>query len=1175
MFILTIPEQDPPQYVYSYDGKKWNTLESPPNQPKNIKWTGSQFVTQGNTLSTSIDGIHYTPLQQKTILPPLIDMEVDLEFPHTITFPQNMTMALGGSPSDTTKIAYSTDDGLTWTSSANASDIFTITANHARWNGKIWVAVGEGNHTLATSVDGIQWIGRGSYIFSEAGMCVQWNAQQSIWLAGGSGTHTFATSYDGVYWTGSTQPYLTKVHDIVWNGTLWVATGIPVTTKSILYSQDGITWEAPEQTDLFDMQGTRLSWNGRFWTAVGQSQNNYNVATSIDGKKWHVSYSTNPLVHIGNTDSKTWFFDNQSNVLCSPDDTFANALPVSIPGVNNPTAMSDNESYFLIGGGNAVATSVDGIHWTTASTIANLSTIKQLVWNHPNIGTPRIKPLTIALGEGNNTLGYSPDGLYWKGLGKEIFSVRGNKAVWNGSIWVAVGFGGFWVATSYDGIQWTGRDAFIMGEGLDVAWNGTAFVAVGYGGTHKFATSLDGLTWHGLKQAENLFSSKASAIAWTGKIWLAYGSGGNTTAYSSSRDATVWQRTPQKNQVFMDASSLFMLSPTVTSSSIYSESFAVSNAFDVTQTGEWRSSETSSGITTLYDGDKTANGEWIQIATESIQRVVYYHLTCWQTEGAPQEWVVLGSHEGETWTLLDEVTRSSNTPSIHIRNIYDNTVSYQYYRFVFPSVLSGTYTSVSKIELFYENSQTTTLNTTVHPIVTQTHILYPISILSGSYYRVADLEGNVLPIVSMLDGSHNRMTTSHCFDGQTHLLTSYDGKLYVIPNTEGTISPSTVHANLDTIQACCFNGQRVVLGGTGGNVLTYSSPWHNGEPECHKSLNGASLFTQIHGLASNPGYGFVNTHNRLYFKPHDKISVVGPKTYPSTLSQKNNLSISLHNVEESFRLTTDVIGIPVTESKILRGPRGPRGRVGLEGPMGPDGPDGPKGPKGDHLWVDAGDHIWAEGVAIGSQQVGEGVLSVEGDMHVTEIMKATTMHTTESIFTESLTIGKEVGMAELDISGDVIMSGSLTIGTNVESEEYALNVEGRVNTHSLTVSKITKKIGNLWVQDSSNVVIDYTEGDEYYIDVGISITESYTGMINQLTLVPNHVYTITLIHDYTNSTNDRYYCKQLVIDGQTYEPYFTDGIPNELSTKFKQTFTILCIQSTIQIVYCTITNYSI
>lgn len=1163
MFLLTIPEQD---YLYSYDGKSWTTLESPPNQPKNIKWTGSQFVTQGNTVSTSIDGIHYTPLRQTSALPPLIDMEVDLEFPHTITFPQNMTMALGGSPSDTTKIAYSLDDGLTWTSSANASDIFTNTANHACWNGKLWVAVGEGNHTLATSADGIHWIGRGSYIFSEAGTCVKWN--DSIWLAGGSGTHTFATSYDGVYWTGRTQPYLTQVHDVLWNGSLWVATGIPVSNQSVIYSRDGIIWEASEQTDLFDIQGTRLSWNGRFWTAVGQSQNHYNVATSVDGKKWQVSYSANPVVHVANADSKTWFFDNQSNVLFSQDNTWENALPVLIPGVSTPTAMSVNDSYFLIGGGNAVATSVDGIHWQTATTIANLSTLKQLVWNHPHVGTPRIQPLTIALGEGNNTLGYSPDGLFWKGLGNHIFSVRGNKAVWNGSLWVAVGFGGFWVATSYDGIQWTGRDSSIMGEGLDVAWNGTAFVAVGYGGTHKIATSLDGLTWRGLTQAENLFSAKASAIAWTGNIWLAYGSGGNTTAYSSSPDGSVWQRTPQKNQVLNDASSVSLLPSTMTASSVYSESFAVSNAFDVTQTGAWRSSETYDGNT----GESSASGEWIQIAIETPQRVVYYHVTCWQTEGAPKEWMLSGSNDGETWTLLDHVTRDSYIP-IQIQNTFDHSASYTYYRFVFPSVLSGTMANVSKIELFYENSQTIMLPTTMHPIVTPRYILYPFSMLSGSYFRVADLSGNVLPKVFLLDGSHNRMITSHCFDGQTHLLTSYDGYVYTLSDTEESIALSATPTNQDTIQTSCFNGRRVVLG---GNHLTYNSPWQNGEPACHPSVNGSSLFTQIHGLASNPGYGCVNTYNRLYFKPHDQISVVGPKTYPSTLSQKNILSISLQNVDESFRLTTDVIGIPVTESKILRGPRGPRGRMGLTGPMGPEGPEGPTGPKGDHLWVYADNHLWAEGVAIGSQTVGEGVLSVEGNVHVSENWRATTMQTT-TFQTESLTIGKEVGMAELDVSGNVFMSGSMTIGTDAVSEEYALNVEGSVNADSLIVTKTTKKMGSLTIQDSSHVVIDYAEGDDYYMDVGISITESYTGIVNQLPLaeVPDTVYTITLIHDYTHSTNDRYYCKELVIDGQTFEPFFTDGIPSRLSTQFKQTITILCIQSTIQFVYCTITNYSI
>ena len=200
------------------------------------------------------------------------------------------------------------------------------------------------------------------------------------------------------------------------------------------------------------------------------------------------------------------------------------------------SAIIYNGTNYLVGG-NAIISSPDGITWTqTPTTIANMTVIKNFAWNSPHLGNPIIKPLTIACGDGTNTLAYSQDGIYWKGLGNSVFSIRSNKAVWNGILWVAVGYGQYWVASSYDGINWFGRDSTLMTEAYDVAWNGTVFVAAGYGGQTPLCASADGIVWYGIANAAPIFSIQASAITWTGKAWIAYGSGGNTTAYSISQD---------------------------------------------------------------------------------------------------------------------------------------------------------------------------------------------------------------------------------------------------------------------------------------------------------------------------------------------------------------------------------------------------------------------------------------------------------------------------------------------------------------------------------------------------------------------------------------------------------------------------------------------------------------
>jgi hypothetical protein len=101
-------------------------------------------------------------------------------------------------------------DGITWTGSTNANDIFTYTVNGIGWNGNILVAVGRGdNHTIAISRDGgITWIGQGKTVFRYESSSVTWNGQ--MWVATGYGPYvgdgsqyTIAYSYDGMAWYGS------------------------------------------------------------------------------------------------------------------------------------------------------------------------------------------------------------------------------------------------------------------------------------------------------------------------------------------------------------------------------------------------------------------------------------------------------------------------------------------------------------------------------------------------------------------------------------------------------------------------------------------------------------------------------------------------------------------------------------------------------------------------------------------------------------------------------------------------------------------------------------------------------------------------------------------------------------------------------------------------------------
>jgi alpha-tubulin suppressor-like RCC1 family protein len=182
--------------VVSYNGIDWTHVQGPILQSANIaKWTGSTFVIAGqdplNTILIKQNGgyadWHLGHQQYSTTI---YDLECNAEFSNTIVFQRSILLS---------NMSHSYDGGATWTdASSNISSVFT-TMNNACSNGRIWVAVGTGPNTVATSADGLTWVGGGSNIFTTAGLDVFWS--NSMWVIVGSGTNSIAYSGDGIHWT--------------------------------------------------------------------------------------------------------------------------------------------------------------------------------------------------------------------------------------------------------------------------------------------------------------------------------------------------------------------------------------------------------------------------------------------------------------------------------------------------------------------------------------------------------------------------------------------------------------------------------------------------------------------------------------------------------------------------------------------------------------------------------------------------------------------------------------------------------------------------------------------------------------------------------------------------------------------------------------------------------------
>jgi hypothetical protein len=558
--------------LYSVNSFNWFNVSTglnyyPPDASGNkayvdsVAWNGTKWIGTINKATNSgtrtavfsflysINGLDWISRSSALFFGQIDTLSFNNARPHSITFPANRIVAVGGSGANS--ILYS-NDGINWLGAGNS---MFVNGRGVAWNGLMWVAVGGGGaNTMAYSYDGITWSGLNKFIFTTAGYGVAWSG--SMWVAVGEGGTSIAYSYDGLFWTGapnSTTLFSTRGTAVAWNGSMWVAVGSG--TNTIAYSYDGINWTGLG-VGIFTNEGKGVAWNGTMWVAVGDGSNA--IAYSYDGINWiglgvgslsspiptkpfeignGVAWNGSMWVAVGDLYYIAYSYDgiNWTGIFPAPFST--NAYGISWAG----------SRWVAVGNGtNCIAYSSNGITWSGLTLGASRFTTQGygVAWNAtlPNVD---IQHPMIACGEGtNHTLAYSPDGIKWTGLGKTIFGdippfVTGKAygTAWNGNIWVAVGQGTSTLAYSYDGVSWKGLNSVssppspFAQAGYGVAWNGTVFVAVGTG-TNSIAYSYDGINWTGVLSTP---FTVGYGVAWDGTMWVAVGQGtptGSSIAYS-------------------------------------------------------------------------------------------------------------------------------------------------------------------------------------------------------------------------------------------------------------------------------------------------------------------------------------------------------------------------------------------------------------------------------------------------------------------------------------------------------------------------------------------------------------------------------------------------------------------------------------------------------------------
>ena len=501
--------------------------------------TGGYASGGGNTFATSTDGITLNGVGRNSS--------------NIYGFACANNLLVAASEGGLTTITYSIN-GITWND--GVGDVFTTGGYSVAYGAGLWVAAGNGGNTIATSTNGINWVGRGSPV-TNSGRGVAFGkdgSNNNLWVVVGSAGNRIASSPDGITWTVRSADYgiFYTSNGVAFGkdgsgNNLWVAVG---TSNTIATSINGTNWVGRGAT-VFTTQGWAVAYGqdgsgAGLWVAVGEGGNT--IATSTNGLNWTgrgttiftnfgrgVTYANNQWFAVGSggnfyatsVDGINWTGRGGSNV-------FVGSYP-SVSCVAYAELEHTKPTYVAVGTGtNTIVGSTNGTTWTSPYPSPFTTTGYNVAWNGMQ---------WVAVGSGGNTIAYSADGIRWTGNNTIITSQAntvsyGKDGSGNG-IWVCGGYGGNSIATSTNGIVWTGRGATSMinpwgiAYGKDGSGNGL-WVAVGGGNT--IATSTNGIIWTG--RGATVFTSAGYAVTYANNLWVAVGAGGNTIA--TSRNGTTW-----------------------------------------------------------------------------------------------------------------------------------------------------------------------------------------------------------------------------------------------------------------------------------------------------------------------------------------------------------------------------------------------------------------------------------------------------------------------------------------------------------------------------------------------------------------------------------------------------------------------------------------------------------
>jgi hypothetical protein len=449
-----------------------------------------------------------------------------------------MTLACSDSSYNTLGYTY---DGIQWYGTGNT--VLQIRANHAAWNGTIWVTVGKSVGTwFSISRDGINWQQQADALFDEA-YAVAWNG--SYWLVAGEGaTYSLAKSTDGVNWTGianSKSLFSVRATDIAWNGSQWTAYGSPT---AVATSVDGTTW-------------TLLP------SVVGDASSALTPSITVTS-----STGANPGYAFDLSASTTWtsnsgLYDSGTGLYSGSDPAGGEWLQIDLAtayAVKHYSMMTTNGLQWYFAG------SSDGSNWTTLDTRTmnfTTTTTNTLFLSTANTTAYRYYRFVFQkVVAGSTSVQVKDIDLFLVDASRELSKYYriSNTKKWTSSV-VNTGYSSL---MQYDGIP----SAYLNTRFLNTSTPISLQTSFSYDGQYNLITDLSNTNiYYATDFSNNVFKpvslptmDKKYSSCYNGTHFFVGGSGTNLIMYAHPSDMTTWFPTANADTTFSGGKILALVS---------------------------------------------------------------------------------------------------------------------------------------------------------------------------------------------------------------------------------------------------------------------------------------------------------------------------------------------------------------------------------------------------------------------------------------------------------------------------------------------------------------------------------------------------------------------------------------------------------------------------------------